>query len=64
MNELKERLADERALLAECQAAGDTDGISTQQKVIRLLERQVEEAAKPARWELEAAGERYGLDFY
>ena len=64
MNELKERLADERVLLAECQVAGDTDGIRTQQKVIRLLERQVEEAAKPARWELEAAGERYGLDFY
>ena len=64
MNELKERLADNLALLAECQAAGDTDGIRPQQKVIRLLERQVEEAAKPSLRELEAAGERYGLDFY
>lgn len=54
----------EKTWLSECKAEGDAESVRTQEKVIRLIERKLEEAMKPARRELEAAGERYGWDFY
>lgn len=64
MNELDKDLLTERDLLSECKAEGDAEGVRTQEKVIRLIERKLEEAMKPTRRELEAVGERYGWDFY
>lgn len=64
MNELDNDLLAECKLLSECKAEGDAEGVRTQEKVIRLIERKLEEAMKPTRRELEAAGERYGWDFY
>lgn len=64
MNELRNDLRIEYEILAECKAEGDAEGVRTQEKVIRLIERKLEEAMKPTRWELEAIGERYGWDFY
>lgn len=64
MNELRNDLRIEYEILAECKAEGDAEGVRTQEKVIRLIERKLEEAMKPTRWDLEARGERYGWDFY
>ena len=64
MNELRNDLRIEYEILAECKAEGDAESVRTQEKVIRLIERKLEEAMKPTRRELEARGERYGWDFY
>lgn len=64
MDELRNDLRNEYELLAECKTAGDAEGVRTQEKIIRLIERKLEEAMKPTRRELEAKGERYGWDFY
>lgn len=64
LEELQIEKQENQEILAECIAEKDTKGISIQKRIIRIIEKEIEELLLPSSYELEAAGERYGYDYY
>lgn len=64
IEELQIELQENRELLAELESSRDAQGIFTQNRVIKMIERKLSECQLPSSYELEIANERYGYDFY
>lgn len=62
--ELYQELEEATMDLLLCLLGGTMSMLKNQTNIVRIIEKEIEEAELPSRGELESQGYRYGYDFY